>query len=69
MEHRVASKGKLHAIAHIRIAALQGGKVISMKEVMQSCGFDIAQPPEVEAIKIWKQLLDHKKWSNLKAKK
>lgn len=67
VEHRVASKGKLHAIAHIRIAALQGRDVISMTEVMKTCGFDIEQPAEVEAIKIWKQLLDHKKWSNLKA--
>jgi len=69
VEHRVTTKGTLNAIAHIRVAALQGRDVISMKDVMKTCGFDIEPPPEVEAIKIWKQLLDHKKWSNMKNRK
>ncbi len=67
VEHRFSNKGRLHAIAHIRIAALQKGKVVSMQDVMNTCGFDIEQPEEVEAIRIWKELLDHKKWKNLKA--
>lgn len=69
VEHRVSSKGKLHAIAHIRIAALQGREVISMEHVMKTCGYDVEQPIKTEAVEIWKLLLDHKKWTNLKAKK
>lgn len=69
VEHRVSSKGKLHAIAHIRIAALQGNEVISMQQVMLKCGFEMARSKQNEAVDIWKTLLDHKKWSNLQAKK
>ena len=69
VEHRVSSKGKLHAIAHIRIAALGKKGVMNMQEIFDVCGLEVKQPEPVEAVEIWKQLLDHKKWKNLKAKK
>lgn len=64
VEHRISTKGKLHAIAHIRIAALQGNKVISMDEVFNICGFTDIETKVPEAVDIWKQLLEHKKWIN-----
>lgn len=64
VEHRVASKGRLHAIAHVRVAALQGGKVISMKDVFSRAGFGPMETSVPEAVDIWKQLLEHKKWLN-----
>lgn len=64
VEHRFSTKGKLHAIAHIRIAALQGNSVIGMDKVFNQCGFTDMQPNVPEAVDIWKQLLEHKKWMN-----
>lgn len=64
VEHRISTKGKLHAIAHIRIAAVQGKRVVSMDEVFKKCGFEGIQPKVPEAVDIWKQLLEHKKWIN-----
>lgn len=64
VEHRLSTKGKLHAIAHIRIAAVQDRKVISMDEVFKTCGFEYVNAKVPEAVDIWKQLLEHKKWVN-----
>ncbi len=64
VEHRISTKGKLHAIAHIRIAALKGNKVVSMEEVFNISGFTGIESKVPEAVDIWKQLLEHKKWVN-----
>lgn len=64
IEHRVSRKGKLHALAHIRIAAIEKNRVISMSEIMEAADRDVEKPLEVEAITLWRKLLDHKKWKN-----
>ena len=69
VEHRFSSKGKLHAIAHIRLAALGKEGVMNMQDIFEICELEVKQPEPVEAVEIWKQLLDHKKWKNLKSKK
>ena len=50
IEHRVSRRGKLHAIAHIRVAVIEGKSVISMGDIMKEAGRDIEQPNEVEAV-------------------
>jgi len=69
IEHRVTRKGKLHALAHIRIAAIEKNRVISMDEIMAAAQRDVEKPVEVEAITLWRKLLDHKKWKNFVEKK
>jgi len=64
VEHRVTSNGTLHAVAHVRNAALKDNKVISMWKVFETCGFKNVQASVPEAVDIWKQLLTHKKLVN-----
>lgn len=61
-EQRFTRQGKLHAIAHARVAIINGNSLISLQEMAALVGQQIKSPILPEAIALWKQLLDHKKW-------
>ena len=61
-EQRFTRKGKLHAIAHARVAIIQGSELISAGQMAALAGQTLQSPLLPEAIALWKQLLDHKKW-------
>ncbi|CAA0125851.1 Uncharacterised protein [BD1-7 clade bacterium] len=66
VEHRVVRHGRLHAIAHIRAACVKNGKVLNFGDVLETCGFAMEARELPEAIGLWQELLDHKKWVNKK---
>jgi acyl-CoA thioesterase FadM len=67
-EQRFTRKGKLHAIAHARVAIIKGNNLISLQEMAALAGQQIESPILPEAIALWKQLLDHKKWQGTRYK-
>lgn len=67
-EQRFTHKGKLCAIAHARVAVIKGREVISFRQMAALAGQTLESPVLPEAIALWKQLLDHKKWQGNRPK-